>query len=392
LSRHILTVAAVMAASTAVGPAGSSTRPAGSPPAVSAPGGMTHEAAAIARKYLRKFGSKYTARYDPARGIIYISALDEHHLSKTIRLLATFSEAFDKTLKVARPDRLITVLLPTSEDYQPMAPNPKVTGFYDPVDRTVTSVDRGSVLLHEFTHALHQADCERAGQDHPIWIREGLASLFESSLITPAGLQPRVDTRVLTLQKAIRLKQIVPLSRLVAMNNTKFGQNADICYAEARYLMLYLYSKGKLASWYAAYKKGYTEDQTGKRTLEKALGKKLFLVEKDWQQWIRGLQLPWGQRRADRGRLGIHMRDTARGVKIVGFDPGSAAEMAGRLRVGDTVIRFDGRDIRNSAELIGAIRAARALRTVTMVVRRAGRTIEILQPLGQPNTGRPTSG
>lgn len=347
------------------------------------------EAERIARTYLRRFGKSYKARHDPARSLVYVSALDDDHYAETANLLGAYGDAFCKTLAVSRPRRAVTVLLPTVDDYRPLAPAKNITGFYKPAERLLVSIDRGKVLVHEFTHALHHADCLATGQNHPIWVWEGLATLLESSHVGPAGLEPYVDTRLLRLQKAIRLKRAIRLERLVAMKPDAFMRDAELSYAEARYLMLYLHQKGKLAQWYAAYKAGFADDPTGKSALEEVLAKRLFQVDKDWRQWASKLRLPLGQRRAGEARLGLQVRNTRNGVKVVGFNKGSAAQRAGRLEVGDFILKFNGLATRNSGEVVAAIQSAGAMQTATIELRRKGRVMTIRQPLGRPQVNSP---
>jgi len=346
----------------------------------------------IAAKHLKCLGEPYRAHYDQARNIICISALDPKHHAETIRLLNASSDAFSRTFGASKPQWLITVLLPTVEDYRPLAPSEKVKGFYEPSQRTLTSIDRGSVLVHEFTHALHHADSDAAGQVHPIWIKEGLATLFESAAFTASEFLPHVGVRVLTLQRAVRLKQLIPLNRLMSLKPKAFARDADLCYAQARYLMLYLHRKGKLGQWYRTYKSGYSEDPSARKALVKVLGKPLPQIEREWQDWAAGLELPWGQVRSAQGRLGLQMRDTREGVKVIGFDENSPAQQAERLQIGDVILKFNGHETKSTADVIGAIRNAGALQTVTIEVRRKGRVVTIHQPLGSAKSGAPNKG
>jgi hypothetical protein len=303
-----------------------------------------------------------------------------------MRTLGAFADGFCRTLRTSRPRKLITVMLPTAEDYRPMAPKERALGYYSPAKRMLVSVDRGTTLVHEFTHALHHADCQAVGQEHAIWVKEGLATLFETSVVTPTGIRGRVNLRLITLQRAIRTDEVIPLERFVGLSRGAFDRQADVCYAQAKYLMLYLQEQGKLASWYAAYKKGYAKDKSGRSALTETLGRPLFRLDDEWREWVANLALPWGQVNADHGRLGLQLRDTRDGVKIVGFDPASPAEKAGRLKKGDVVVKFGDVDIQSSAGLVGAIRASQPMSTVKVAVRRRGRTLEVLQPIGQPHS------
>jgi len=342
------------------------------------------QASRTAATYLKRLGAGYKTGFDRQRRILYVSALDRKHLAETIQSLASFSDAFRRTLRVTAPDHVITVVLPVADDYRSLSPAANVPGFYRPSDRTLIAIDRGRVLFHEFTHALHHADVAAAGQDHPVWVQEGLACLFETSRITAAGLEPQVDTRVLALQKAIRLKRAISLERLISLKRPAFTRDAELCYAEARYLMFYLYREGLLDRWYAAYKRTFRKGPTGKAALEEVFKRRLFRIERDWLLWVKDLKMPWGRRRSGQGRLGLQMKDTNNGVKVVGILAHSPAATARRIMVGDFILEFNGHKTRNSAEAVGAIRAAGAMRTVAVKLRRRGRVLTVYQPLGSP--------
>ncbi len=331
-----------------------------------------------------RLGAGYSRIADKERQLYYVSALDAEHLAMTTGLLGKFSDAFNKTLRAQRPQWRIIILLPTVEDYRRLAPTKDVVGFYRPSNRTLISIDRGRVLIHEFTHALHHADAAAAHQQHPVWIWEGLGSLFAASIIGPSGLQPQVDLRLLPLQSAIRSDKTIPLARLLTLKPDAFIRQSELCYSEARYLLLYLHRQGRLSKWYETYKAGFRNDSTGKDALEKILGKRLERIEEEWKDWVKRLRLPWGERRAGRARLGLKLQDTKNGVKVAGFVEGSAAERAGRIRKGDILLKLNGYKIANTAHAIGAIHSAGAMQTVTIELKRHGRRLTVRQPLGAP--------
>jgi hypothetical protein len=328
-------------------------------------------------------GGKYVTREDPSRNLLYISALDETHFKETQVLLANFTDAIHRTLFQTRLQWDLTIILPTAEDFKAVAPE-GIVGYYVPAEHTVIAIDRGRVLLHEFTHAVHHADCDAARQTHPLWIVEGLATLFEASEITPAGLEPQVDARLFSLQKALRAKKLVPLAQLLKMSPEDFMRQPELTYAESRYLMLYVFQQEQLAPWYRAYKRGFTSDASGAKALEAALGKELPEIEADWIAWAGKLRLPASEVRAAEARLGIQFRDDDRKVRITGLTAGGAADRTNRLREGDVVAAFNNNTINNSGELAAAIRSAGPMRTVTIQVVRDGHPVEIQQPLDSP--------
>jgi len=346
---------------------------------------LADQASQTARKWLADLPKGYSARYDSERRLLYVSSLDENHLRETMQLLAAYTDAQRAYLLKSSLTWNVTILLPTAADYRRFRPGESVNGFYRNEDRTLISLDRGRVLVHEFTHALHDADASAAGQTHPVWICEGLAALFDSTRIGPEGLAPRTCDRLLTLQRAIRLGTTIPLDKLVSMSQDRFLRESDLCYAESRYLLLYLHESGVLAKWYEAYKDGYSEDSTGKRALEKTLGKRLFQIEDDWKKWVAAQKLTWGELSRGQARLGAELQDDPQGAKVVSLIRGSAAERSGRIREGDIIREFNGHTVRNAAELVNAIRAAGAKQTVTIRLVRNGRTLSIDQPLGSPS-------
>jgi hypothetical protein len=349
-------------------------------------GDLTAQAARIAREEVRRLGEGYTARIDGRRHIVYVSALDDEHLDKTLRLLTAFTDAYRRTLPAATPAWNLTVVLPTVKDYRKgKLPFKGCAGFYDPSERRLVSIDRGRTLVHEFTHALHHADTAAAKQVHPVWVCEGLATLFEASRITPAGLVPQVDRRLPALQRALKDDKAIPLRRLLAMDSEAFRKDAELAYAEVRYVMYYLHARGCLADWYRRYKAAFLRDRNGAKALEVALGGRLFQIEPQWRQWVLQLRVPSSERRVQQGRLGLQMKKGTRGVKVVGLVPGGAAEIAGRIHVNDVIEAFNGHEVTHPGELIGAIRSARALQTVEVRLRRGGRTMTVAQPLGIPS-------
>ena len=110
-----------------------------------------------------------------------------------------------------KPDQYISVVVPSHRDYMKMVPIPGVEGYYNHEQRTLIANGLGFVTTHEFTHAMHYADLDPLGQDHPIWLVEGLATMFEAAewKKLPDGTEPLVihdNSRTADLQKAGRTR------------------------------------------------------------------------------------------------------------------------------------------------------------------------------------------
>jgi hypothetical protein len=346
------------------------------------PNDLDAQARQLAQTQIQRFGKGYEAKLDPSRRLVFVTALDEEHFRRTAGLLAAFADAFRKTLSTAEPGWNIAVVLPTDDDYKPLAPAKEVLGFYRSDQHVLISIDRSRVLLHEFTHALCHADLAQSTRAPAIWITEGLATLFEATEIDPDGLRPVVDARLLTVQKAMREKNLIDLARLMDLGPEPFQKDGLLCYAQSRYLMLYLYDQKLLAAWYKEFRSHLEDDPTGVKALEKVCGKRLYRIEDDWKDWLAKLKLPWGELRSGQARLGAEVQDDPLGAKVVSFTAGSAAERAGRLKVGDIIVKFNGRAIPNAGEFIAAVRGTGSARTVNIDLLRDGRQVTIQQPLG----------
>lgn len=164
-------------------------------------------------------------------------------------------------------------------------------GFYNHGTRTLV-IRRGTgagTIAHEFTHALHFADMEALGQSHPIWVREGLGSLYEESDPKADRLVGLVNWRLPLLKKAIADGQIVPLRAFLENSERCFAERPGVAYAMARSLCFFLQEKDVLFPWYARYCRTFAEDSQGIRSLEEAYGKPLDRLEADWLEFVKAL-------------------------------------------------------------------------------------------------------
>ncbi len=157
-----------------------------------------------------------------------------------------------------------------------------IYGYYEPTDQTaVVNLSAGEgTIVHELIHAMIMADYPEA----PIWLNEGLASLFEHSrLVETQGkpdLIPLHNWRLRVLQRGIADGQQIPL-RDLAVTTNKHGQNDALFYSHARYFCFYLYELGQLEELYA----GYRNKNESPRELLAHIAPDL-----DWADWDRNFR------------------------------------------------------------------------------------------------------
>jgi len=179
-------------------------------------------------------------------------------------------------------------------------------GWYDDNQHTILTIQTGIILTHEFTHALHHADQIARDQAHPTWIKEGLATLFETSQLCDGKLEPLHNFRLRGIQRAVRQNQTIPLRTFLNMKQSAYMDKATICYPQSRYLMMYLHELGLLKPWYDAYTATYRQDRTGERALESVFGLSLDHIERNWKAWVDQLQHT-GPLPGDRDAIGLRL-------------------------------------------------------------------------------------
>ncbi|MFW6133750.1 MAG: PDZ domain-containing protein [Planctomycetota bacterium] len=336
----------------------------------------------IARRQVERLGAGYTAEIDRHRHLVYVSALDDVHLRETMRLLRDFHDAYRRTLGDFETPWNITVVLPTASDFPAIVPQAGLAGRYFHRGRRLVSLDRGQVLLHEFTHALHDAHVRGAAQ--PLWVREGLATLFESSEITPGGLEPFVDYDVRTVQQAVIRDRAVPLGELLSEERRVFGERTQLAYAQAHYLMYYLHERDRLKAFWRRLQDDRLKDPRGLAGVTNLLAGDIERIDAAWRQWVLKLRPAEGLYLRKLAMLGVRVREHERGAEITELVGDGPAARAKRLRVGDVILGFNDRAVESPDDLYAALSRLRAMQTVEIVILRHGRPRTVRQALGAP--------
>jgi hypothetical protein len=275
-----------------------------------------------------------------------------------------------------KPDDFIGIVLPSPADYRKIVQMPGVGGFYNDEAKVLIAQRLGQVVTHEFTHALHAADRAPLGQDHPIWIAEGLASMFEAAQFEGDKLVPRDNFRLNMLQRAAGAKRLITLENLVKMQQPEFVARANLAYGEASSVMLYLYETDKLKPFYEAYKKGFDQDPTGQRAIEQVTGRTFPEFEKDWTAWmVRRPPVPQSTG-ADGVVLGAKLGDANDGLKIESVVAGGPAARAG-LRAGDILVGIGDAQVRDAQSLVPVMIQFKPGDRVTAKVRRDGKYLDL---------------
>ncbi len=302
----------------------------------------------IHQQLVERFGDGYLYEIDHENRLVFATDVDRRTLNELKAVLTAYAEAQWRDLFAHGFDQYVTVVIPRGEVRR------GIGGYYSGATHTLVARTVGSVLQHEFTHALHGADQEGRGQKHPIWITEGLATLFELAPVEDGRAVPGHNRRLNIIKALVERGRHIPLAELVELPHQQAMRRARIFYPQVRYLMMHLYEAGLLNAWYDAYAGSYEEDASGVRALEQVLGKPLEEIETDWIAWLGGLDaLPRGIP-VDHAYVGVQVAPDVEGLKIVRVVPTSGADRAG-LRPGDIIYQVN--DVRtvDPEELVGLV-------------------------------------
>jgi tetratricopeptide (TPR) repeat protein len=360
----------------------------------------------------KRFGEDYLYEIDTTDKLIFATNTDKVTLDALKHNLLRQAHSQWAEIFEHKPDQYIAVVVPSPQDYRKIVQMPGVEGFYNHANRTLIAKGLGFVTTHEFTHALHAADLDPLGQDHPIWLVEGMAVLFERAEFEPTDgstsgevpdsikqadkaaelrehLVPHDNMRLFRLQARARQNQLVPLEKMFKMEQPEFVAKAEACYAEAGSVMHYLYSLGLLREFYDEAKKDYDKDKSGRTALEKVVGKPLAEFEVDWKNWMLKRVAPPMNTGTDGPYLGVRFGQANDGLQIktvVSTPPGPAAKAG--IKVGDVIVGLDDLEVRDEMTFVPLLASHKPGDTVTFRIRRDGKYIQIAMILGKRNDPR----
>jgi hypothetical protein len=330
----------------------------------------------------RQFGDKYLFDVDAETKLIFAANTDAETLADVKKWLTMQAKSQWAQLFEHKPDQYVAIVLPSLLDYGKMIKMPGVEGIYMHSARMLIAKRLGQVMTHEFTHALHAGDLDPLGQEHPIWIVEGLASLFEAGQFEGEKLVPRDNYRLEYLQIAFRTKRLIPLEKLLTWKQSQFVANANLGYGEASSVMLYLYESNLLRKFYDTYKINFDKDPSGKATLEQVSGKPLKDFEHDWQIWMSKRKSPTMNVGPEGAFIGVQFAQENDGLKIEQVVTKGPADSAG-IKAGDVIVGLNDLDVRDQRTLMPMLKEFKPGDGVVFKLRRGEEYLQLPLKLGR---------
>ncbi len=326
---------------------------------------------------------RYKTIFDPARNFVYVHAKDDAEIAELRRGLEAYAEIQWRTLFQNKPQQPLYIVLLTAAD-SPKLFRGGVGGFYNPgtatlfcSDMPVNKLLRADVVTHEFTHALHFADMRARRQEHPLWLIEGLATLFETS-DRNGSITPRHNHRLEVAQQAARQGRLLQWTALMNLNPQQFMTQAQLAYAQARYMLFYMHEKGLLKRFYDDYTAGenYARDRAAADSVQAVFGKPIEEVERDWRQWLLKQQAP------PIPFLGVGTKEDGGRLIVADVQADSPAAKAG-IRPGDAITAIAGRAVDTQSELMETIGSRRVDEEVEIEIVRDGKPQKVKAKLAR---------
>jgi len=164
-------------------------------------------------------------------------------------------------------------------------------GFYQPDERRIVMQGgAGGTLSHELAHPFFEADFPTG----PIWLNEGIASVFEQPILHPEGeIHGGKNWRLPRLLQALGSpseRDVARIEALFGMTDDTFrGARESLHYAIARYTCQWLDERGFLWPFYQAYRDGIASDPTGEAAFRQVVGMTPAEATRPWHRWLRAL-------------------------------------------------------------------------------------------------------
>ncbi len=187
----------------------------------------------------------------------------------------------------AQPAHRTTVILLNDDDAAVFLPRANARGRYLHSQNLLLASDDDRALRHELAHVLHHAHMDSLGQEHAMWVQEGLASLFESLAVRDGSRTIHRNERDSIIEMMIAGNRALPWRDLFAMSQEVFERDAGSTYAQARSIFRFLDERDVWHAWYESYCESFLTDPTGALALETVTNQPLESLEDEWREWVR---------------------------------------------------------------------------------------------------------
>ncbi|MFZ4573058.1 MAG: TPR end-of-group domain-containing protein [Phycisphaerales bacterium] len=337
----------------------------------------------------KRYGKGYATTSDERLRLTYRSAFHPAAFESARAEMTRLAEWADREIMpgILDPEKgvddpWVSVILPTRDDFRDwiserygpdMLDGPStVGGAYIHDTKQLIAMDLGATFRHEFLHILHWRSMSRLGQQHPVWVMEGLCSLVEDyDADAGGGITPATSWRTNLLKRREKINRLFKIEQFVKVSQSKFTSTTPLAhYAQARAIFLFLHQRGKLRDWYAHYTSNFDADPSGLASLTSVLGMTATEFDGEFRAWVKALPQVPEEIRAGMASLGVEV-DAGEGEGVVVTRLAKPKLVEGTLRLNDIITAIDEKPVRDTAELVRVLSAYSPGAEVQVSYRRA---------------------
>jgi hypothetical protein len=329
----------------------------------------------------------YIYESDARHRLHYGTPLTEEAHEEMTSMLGRQADQMADSLFGAVQSDWIFVLVPDMKHQAIFNIDSETPGWYEHGRRMLVTADIGASLRHEFAHVLHWGHMDRTGQRHPMWVQEGLASLYEEYAIDDASgrIKFRPNERHNIARRLVADGEAPAWRALFSMTPVRFMRGAERNYPLVRSIFEFIAARGKLETWYRTLVETWDGDKDGITALERTFEASLDEIEESWERWLRSRGRVDDMISVGDASIGISATDAVDGCLVTRINPGSGAADAG-IREQDVIVELGSRTVRSTRELMLAVASRRVGETVLVRIRRGTEYLDLpvtLKPLGR---------
>jgi hypothetical protein len=230
---------------------------------------------------------RYRHVRDEAHRLNYFHTLDEDTWTRVQAAIDTHLAVLNEMLFSDPPALWTLAILPAADLTDSLITRDHARGSYRHHHRELIAQDHDVALRHELIHLLHHRHMDQLGQQHPMWMQEGLAVIFEEYVVNTEGEVTFIPgARFNHAKRLLRDDRLLPLRELLAMSDQQFNRHARITYAQVDALMRFIDQETGIAAWYSTQIERHEKDATGIYALEALLDGSIDEIDQRFRTWL----------------------------------------------------------------------------------------------------------
>lgn len=230
---------------------------------------------------------RYQQFSDPALRLTFLTMQPEDEFESTRFTLRQEAALLGQTMFPTSIDSTALIVIVDRESVADLLGDAHAHGVYRHRAGELITTGSQQSLSHEFVHLLHHRHMDAIGQEHPMWIQEGLATLFEEYEIRADGATDFPPNQRQNLAKRMAIRgDLLSWDELVHIDRRRWSAQAPRVYPQLRTFFRYLASEGLVEPWYARYVELYDQDPSGVKALEGAAGRPMAQLDAEWRAWL----------------------------------------------------------------------------------------------------------